>query len=150
GDPLGLFSIDSCNQSLFLLDESRSRSYIYPIELIIIDTSKIKPIYCIVTIFISNIGIQFTCPFYSNTSPYLFTYKSIPTHSIDPLTGQQYDNYNSLTIHGFDSFTIPSNIAKCVIDSDIKYSNEIIDFIFEKEVYYGYINNSLDSISFVY
>ncbi|CAF0982632.1 unnamed protein product, partial [Rotaria sordida] len=149
GDPLGLFSIDSSNQSLLLLDESRCRSYIYPIELLIIDTSQIRPIYCIVTIFISNIGIQFTCPFYLNTSPYLFTYKSTPTHSIDPLTGQQYDHYDSLTIYGFDSF-MSSNIAKCFMNSDIKYSNEIIEFIFEKEFYNGYVNNSLNSISFVY
>ncbi|CAF4182374.1 unnamed protein product, partial [Rotaria sordida] len=149
GDPLGLFSIDSSNQSLLLLDESRSRSYIYPIELLIIDTSQIRPIYCIVTIFISNIGIQFTCPFYLNASPYLFTYKSTPTHSIDPLTGQQYDHYDSLTIYGFDSF-MSSNIAKCFMNSDIKYSNEIIEFIFEKEFYNGYVNNSLNSISFVY
>ncbi|CAF5183171.1 unnamed protein product, partial [Rotaria magnacalcarata] len=59
GDPLGLFSIDSSNQSILLLDESRSRSYTYPIELVIIDVSQIKPIFCIVTIFISNIGLQF-------------------------------------------------------------------------------------------
>ncbi|CAF5205524.1 unnamed protein product, partial [Rotaria magnacalcarata] len=121
GDPLGLFSIDSSNQSILLLDESRSRSYTYPIELVIIDVSQIKPIFCIVTIFISNIGLQFTCPLDANASPNLFTYKSIPPNSIDPLTGQKYHHYDSLIIHGLDTFT-PSHVAKCLIDFEIKYS----------------------------
>ncbi|CAF1545949.1 unnamed protein product [Rotaria magnacalcarata] len=149
GDPLGLFSIDSSNQSILLLDESRSRSYTYPIELVIIDVSQIKPIFCIVTIFISNIGLQFTCPLDANASPNLFTYKSIPPNSIDPLTGQKYHHYDSLIIHGLDTFT-PSHVAKCLIDFEIKYSNETIEFVFEKEFYDGYVNNLFDSKSFVY
>ncbi|CAF0759963.1 unnamed protein product [Rotaria sordida] len=40
GDPLSLFSIDPTNQSLVLIDESLSRSYIYPINLTIIDISQ--------------------------------------------------------------------------------------------------------------
>ncbi|CAF1202193.1 unnamed protein product, partial [Adineta steineri] len=142
GDPLGLFSIDSSTQSLILLDESRSRSYIYPIQLTIIDTSQKEFINCTVTIFISNIGIQFTCPSHLNSSPYLFTYESIPTSSIDRFTGQQYDHYNSLTIHGFDPLA-PMNIVECVMNSPIKFPNKTNDFIFDKEIYSGYINNSL-------
>lgn len=146
---MGLFSIDTSNQSVILLDESRSRSYIYPIELVIIDTSQIKPVYCIVSVFISNIGIQFTCPMNVINSPYLFTYSSIPINSIDPLTGQQYDQYESISIYGFDSF-ITSPFAKCVIENEIKQSHETIGFGFEQEIYHGYVNNSFDSKSTVY
>ncbi|UJR21665.1 hypothetical protein I4U23_024742 [Adineta vaga] len=142
GDPLGLFSIDPLNQSLVLLDESRARSYIYPLQLTIIDTLQKEPITCTVTLLISNINIQFTCPLHIHHSPYLYTYKSIPRSSIDPFTGQQYDPYNSLTILGFDPFT-PTNVAVCSITLNQQSSKKSIDFIFEKEFYYGYINHTL-------
>ena len=64
GDPLGLFSINPTNQSLALIDESFSRSYIYPINLTIIDISQNEPIHSTVIIFISNIGTHFPCPSY--------------------------------------------------------------------------------------
>jgi hypothetical protein len=141
GDPLGLFSIDASNQSLFLLDQSQSRSYTYPIHLTVIDTSQTKPVNCTVTIFISNIGIQFTCPSQIHTYPHLLTYESKPRNSIDPLTGQQYDHYDSVIIRGFDPST-PLNIAECLINSEIKFSNKTSNFVFEKDIYYGYLMNN--------
>ncbi|UJR27505.1 hypothetical protein I4U23_008789 [Adineta vaga] len=153
GDPLGLFSIDPSNQSLYLIDESLARSYIYPLNLTIMDTSQIEPITTIVTLFISNIGIHFPCPSYLKTSPYLFTYQSLPTTSIDSLTGQQYKPYNSLTIRAFDPFTPlngeASNLAECSITSKLNefslHSIENLDFIFTNEIYSGYINQSFDT-----
>ena len=135
-----------------------SRSYIYPINLTIIDTSQIQPIHCTVTIFISNIGIYFPCPDYITTSPYLFTYESLPSKSVDPLTGQEYQPYNSLIIRAFDPFTPingeASNLAECIIDSPIESSNDLsvknLDFIFENEHYSGYINDSFGISSFIY
>lgn len=137
---MDLFSIDAFNQSLFLVDESLSRSYIYPIQLTIIDTSQKEPINCTVTLFISNIAIQFTCPFNLNPSPYLFTYESQPKNSIDLFTGQQYNDYDSVIIRGFDSFT-SSNFIECFMNnSKIKFPDKKIDFIFEKDISSSYIN----------
>ncbi|CAF3595684.1 unnamed protein product [Adineta steineri] len=158
GDPLGLFSIDPSNQSLIFLDESLARSYTYPLNLTIIDVSQMDTITSIVTIFISNIGIYFPCPSYVKTSPYLFTYESLPLKSIDPLTGQQYKSYNSLIVRAFDPFTPingeASNLAECIIDNDNNISQNLsiknLDFIFENENYFGYINDSFGSSSFIY
>ncbi|CAF4325670.1 unnamed protein product, partial [Adineta steineri] len=158
GDPLGLFSIDASNQSLISLDESLARSYTYPLNLTIIDVSQMDTITSIVTIFISNIGIYFPCPSYVKTSPYLFTYESLPLKSIDPLTGQQYKSYNSLIVRAFDPFTPingeASNLAECIIDNDNNISQNLsiknLDFIFENENYFGYINDSFGSSSFIY
>lgn len=155
---MGLFSIDSSSQSLILLDESLSRSYIYPINLTIIDISQNEFINTTVIIFISNIGIYFPCPSYIKNSPYLFTYESLPKQSIDPLTGQEYNSYNSLIIHAFDPFTPlnkeASNQAECIINIEHDLSNELkiktIDFIFDKESYSGYINDSFGLSSYVY
>ncbi|CAF0721029.1 unnamed protein product [Adineta ricciae] len=140
GDPLGLFGINSSNQSLFLLDESRARSYTYPLRLTIVDTSQADLVTCTVTIFISNINIQSICSLHQHHSPYLFLYKSIPERSVDLFTGQQYDLYRSLNIQGFDSLT-SANIAVCSIASDEKISFKPLDFFFEEEFYYGYIKN---------
>ncbi|CAF1436676.1 unnamed protein product, partial [Adineta ricciae] len=158
GDPLGLFSIDLSNQSLYLTDESHARSYIYPLNLTIIDTSQSEPITTIVTLFISNIGIYFPCPSYLKISPYLFTYESSPSRSIDHLTGQQYKPYNSLTIRAFDPFTPlngeASNLAECTIHSKDNQtpmdSMNILDFTFPNEIYSGYMNSSFGSSAFVY
>jgi len=159
GDPLNLFSIDSFNQTLILLDQSRLRSYIYPRNLTIIDLSQNQFIQTNVIIFISNIGIYFPCPDYIQNSPYLFTYESLPRKSIDLLTGQEYKTFNSLIIRAFDPFTPlngeASNQAECIIkNSEINLSNEFsfndLDFIFENEYYSGYINDSFGLKSYIY
>jgi len=106
------------------------------------DTSQKEPINCTITLFITNIAIQFTCPSHLKPSPYLLTYESIPRNSIDLFTGQQYNDYDSLTIRGFDSFT-PLNFVECfMLNSPIEYSNKNLDFIFEKDIYDIYINSS--------
>lgn len=158
GDPLGLFSIDTLNQSLILLDESLSRSYIYPIQLTIIDTSQIESINTTVMIFISNIGIHFPCPEYLNNSPFLFTYQSLPLESIDPLTGWKRKAYQSLIIRAFDPFTPlngeASNQAECIINSpeqsSILSNMKNLQFLFPIEVYSGYVTHSLGQSSYVY
>ncbi|CAF3290402.1 unnamed protein product [Rotaria socialis] len=155
GDPFGLFTIDSLKQSLILVDESLSRSYIYPINLTIIDTSQDEFINTTVTIFISNIGIHFPCPTYLKSSPYIFTYESIESRSIDL---SSHNEYKSLIIRAFDPFTPingeASNQAECIINSEIEYSNDLtiknLDFIFENEIYLGYINDTYGLSSFVY
>ena len=158
GDPLGLFSIDATNQSLVLLDESLSRSYAYPINLTIVDSSQGEPVNCTVTIFISNIGIHFPCSSNIEPSPYLFTYESLPSQSIDPLTGQKYHPYRSLIIHIFDPFTPvngeASNMGECIIHSESIVSNSTslksLNFLIDNELYSGYINRSFGSSSYVY
>ncbi|CAF5205967.1 unnamed protein product, partial [Rotaria magnacalcarata] len=146
-DPFGLFAIDSLKQSLVLVDESLSRSYIYPINLTIIDTSQNEFINTTVTIFISNIGIYFPCPTYLKSSPYIFTYESIESRSVDL---SSHNEYKSLIIRAFDPFTPingeASSQAECIINSEIEYSNDLtmknLDFIFENEIYLGYINDT--------
>ena len=158
GDPLGLFSIDSSNQSLILLDESLARSYIYPIRLTVLDTSQMQPINTTITIFISNIGIHFSCPDYIVNSPFLFTYQSLPLQSIDPLTGWKRQAYQSLIIRAFDPFTPlngeASNQAECIINSPEQSSTPStitnLDFLFETELYSGSINQSFGLSSYVY
>lgn len=135
GDPLGLFSIDSSNQSLVLLDESRTRLYTYPLRLTIIDTTQRDTLTCTVTIFISNIAIQLTCP-PDRLSPYLFTYQSVPANTLDRFTGQRYGDYQSVTVHGFDPLS-PTNLAECSIGtSSIPSTSKQIDFLFEKDLYH--------------
>ena len=135
GDPLGLFAINSTNQSLYLIDESLSRSYNYPIQLKIIDTSeKIDIRTFFITIFLSNTAIQTTCSL--NPSPYLFSYQSQPENSLDFLTGQVYSpSWTSVSIQEFDPYS-PWNPFECVIsNSQIQSSNIQFDFRFEHDLY---------------
>ena len=147
GDPLGLFSIDSSNQSLVLLDESRTRSYTYPLRLTIMDTTQRETLTCIVTILISNIAIQFTCP-PDHLSPYLFTYQSLPANTLDRFTGQRYGDYHSMGIHGFDPLS-PEEPAECSIQtSPVQAPLKNIDFLFEKDLYqYIYHSQQLLQLS---
>ncbi|CAF5029664.1 unnamed protein product, partial [Rotaria sp. Silwood1] len=154
-DPLGLFSIDSTNQSLILLDESLARSYIYPITLTIIDISQNELINATVTIFISNIGIHFPCPSYLKSSPYIFTYESLSSKNLDSSTN--YES-KSIIIRAFDPFTSingeASNQAECIINNDIEYSNDFQiynhNFIFDNEFLIGYINDRFGLSSYIY
>ncbi|CAF1009126.1 unnamed protein product, partial [Rotaria sordida] len=155
GDPLGLFTIDSNNQSLIFLDESLARSYIYPLTLTIIDISQNELINSTVTIFISNIGIHFPCPSYLKSSPYIFTYESLSSNILDPLTNHEY---KSLIIRAFDPFTPingeASNQAECIINNEIEYRNNLqienLNFIFENEFLNGYINDTFGLSSYIY
>ncbi|CAF4111364.1 unnamed protein product, partial [Rotaria sordida] len=154
-DPLGLFTIDSNNQSLIFLDESLARSYIYPLTLTIIDISQNELINSTVTIFISNIGIHFPCPSYLKSSPYIFTYESLSSNILDPLTNHEY---KSLIIRAFDPFTPingeASNQAECIINNEIEYRNNLqienLNFIFENEFLNGYINDTFGLSSYIY
>ena len=160
GDPLGLFSIDSSTQSLILVDESRVRSYEYPLDLTIIDLSQNQLINTTVRLVVSNIGIYFPCPNYLTNSPFLFTYQALPITSIDPLTGQIYDSFDSLTIRAFDPLTPlngeASNQAECVIYSDRSLTKNTINrntnqnLIFTNEIHQGFINQSFGYSSYIY
>ena len=143
---------------MILLDESLSRSYIYPIKLTVIDTSEVDSINTTVVIFISNIGIHFPCPEYLENSPFLFTYQSLPLESIDPITGWKRKAYQSLIIRAFDPFTPlngeASNQAECIINSPEQSSTlstmTNLQFLFPTELYSGYVNHSFARSSYVY
>ena len=155
---MGLFSIDSANQSLMLRDESLARSYVYPLNLTIIETSQSDPIYCTVTIFITNVGIHFPCPSYLRTSPYLFTYESLPANSVDLLTGEVYRPYQSMIVRALDPFTPingeASNLAECPVHLESDRSELVdlnnLDFVFDNDVYQGYINDTFGSSSYIF
>lgn len=150
GDPLGLFSIDSSTQSLTLLDESRARSYTYPIHLTVLDISHTEPITCMVTVMISNIAVKVTCPSSSQSSSlYLPTYSSSPSGAVDSLSGERYTYLDSLRMRVFDPLS-SSHLAECVSpvvkDRKTEEQRKEIDFVFEQQTYSGYANHSFKYI----
>ena len=132
------------------MDESRARSYIYPIHLTIVDISQMEAIYCTITVMISNIVIGVPCLSSSqNTSLYLPTYISSPSGAVDPLTGERYASFDSRIMRVFDPFSA-SQLVECVSpgasDQTSDHHRNEIDFIFERETYQGYANHSFKYI----